>query len=89
MTMLSFLRRRRREIVCRRAVELMAFYLDGVLAAGDRARLESHLAGCPHCSEYLAQLRVTIQAVGRVEPQDLPEAAVEELVAVYRRWQSD
>ena len=54
--------RRRRALVCRQAVELMADYLDGRLAGNDRQRLEVHLAGCPHCSEYLAQLRVTINA---------------------------
>ena len=49
-------RRREREIVCRQAVELMSDYVDGVLPERERARLEAHLAGCPHCSEYLAQI---------------------------------
>ena len=88
MNVFSFLRRRRRDLVCRDAVALMAAYLDEVLPAADRARLEAHLAGCPHCSEYLAQLRATIEALGRVEPDDLPEEAVDELVALYRRWQT-
>jgi anti-sigma factor RsiW len=81
-------RRRRRAIVCRQAVQLMAGYLDGALAARDHARLEAHLADCPHCSEYLAQLRVTIDALGRAEPDDLPEETLDELVALYRRWQA-
>ncbi len=79
-------RSRDRGIVCREAVELMAAYLDGVLPADDRARLEGHLAGCPHCTEYLAQLRVTIDTLGHVEPEDLPDEAVDELVAIYRRF---
>ena len=81
--------RRRRELVCREAVSLMAAYLDGALDAGDRKRLEVHLAGCPHCSEYLAQIRTTIDALGGVEPDDLPDGAVDELVALYRRWRTD
>jgi anti-sigma factor RsiW len=81
--------RRRRAIVCRQAVELMAGYLDGALSGADRARLESHLADCPHCSEYLAQLRVTIDTLGHVEPDDLPDEALDELVSLYRRWQAD
>jgi anti-sigma factor RsiW len=81
--------RRRRALVCRDAVALMAAYLDGALTARDHARLEQHLAGCPHCSEYLAQLRVTIHVLGRVEPDDLPEAALDELVAVYRSWRAE
>lgn len=82
-------RSRRRAIVCRQAVELMADYLDGALTARDRARLEGHLAGCPHCSEYLAQLRVTIDTLGRVEPDDVPTEALDELVSLYRRWRAD
>ena len=80
---------RRRALVCRQAVELMAGYLDGALTARDRARLEAHLADCPHCSEYLAQLRATIDTLGRVEPDDLPEEALDELVALYRRWRAE
>jgi anti-sigma factor RsiW len=88
MSLRDRFRRRRRALACRDAVALMAEYLDGALAAEDRARLEQHLAACPHCSEYLAQIRATIDALGRVEPGDLPDDAVDELVALYRRWRS-
>lgn len=80
--------RRRRAIVCRQAVELMAGYLDGALSGSDRARLEAHLSGCPHCSEHLAQLRVAIDTLGRVEPDDLPADALDELVSLYQRWRA-
>jgi anti-sigma factor RsiW len=89
MSVFGFLRRRRRQLVCREAVSLMAAYLDGELSARDRARLEGHLAGCPHCSEYLAQIRATIDALGRVAPDDLTEDAVDDLVALYRRWRAE
>jgi anti-sigma factor RsiW len=88
MNVFRFFRRRRDALVCRDAVALMAAYLDGVLPAPDRERLETHLAGCPHCSEYLAQLEATIEALGRVEPQDLPDETVDELVTLYRHWQA-
>ena len=81
--------RRRRDLVCRQAVALMADYLDGRLSARDSARLEGHLAACPHCSEYLAQIRVTIDALGRAEPAVLDEEALDDLVSLYRRWTSD
>ena len=81
--------RRRRAIVCRQAVALMTDYLDGTLTGRDRARLEAHLAECPHCSEYLAQLRITVDALGRAEPDDLPDEALDELVGLYRRWRVD
>ena len=86
--MMAWWRRRRRTMVCRDAVALMTAYLDDALEARDRARLETHLADCPHCSEYLAQLRVTMDALGRVDVGELPEEAVDDLVGLYRRWQT-
>jgi anti-sigma factor RsiW len=88
MSVLDFFRRRR-ELVCREAVSLMAAYLDGALDARDAVRLERHLEGCPHCSEYLAQIRVTIDALGGVEPADLSDEAVDDLVDLYRRWRTE
>lgn len=89
MSVLDFLRRRRRELVCRQAVSLMAAYLDGKLDPRETARLEEHLAGCAHCSEYLAQIRATVAALGRVAPDDLSDEAVDELVALYRSWRAE
>lgn len=80
--------RRRRAFVCRQAVALLSDYLDARLDDRDRARLEQHLAACPHCTEYLAQLRATLDALGRAEPEDLPETAVDELVELYRQWRA-
>lgn len=81
--------RHRRELVCRDAVALMTAYLEGALGDRDRSRLEAHLADCPHCTEHLAQLRVTIDALGHVEIDQLPDAAIDDLVGLYRRWQVD
>lgn len=80
---------RRRHVVCREAVDLIADYLDGSLPPRDRRRLEAHLAGCEHCTEYLAQMRTTIEAAGRVEPDDLAPEALDELTELYRRWRAD
>lgn len=79
-------RRRRRALVCRDAVALMSDYVDGVLSRRDRERLEAHLATCPHCTEYLAQIKATITATGHVRPDDLSEETLDELVSLYRRW---
>ncbi len=80
---------RRRTLVCREAVGLMSDYVDRRLSARDATRLERHLADCPHCHEYLAQIRVTIDALGRAEPDDLSTEALDELVAVYRLWREE
>ena len=80
--------RRRRELMCREAVALMTAYLDGALDHRDRVRLEDHLAACHHCSEYLAQLRITIDALGHVNIDELSDDAVDDLVDLYRRWRA-
>ena len=79
---------RRRSLVCRQAVALMSDYIDGSLPERDRSRLEHHLADCPHCTEYPAQLRATIEAMGRAEPDDLSDDALGELVTLYRQWRA-
>jgi anti-sigma factor RsiW len=80
---------RRRAIVCRQAVELVTAYLEDALSTRDRIRFESHLEGCPHCSEYLDQMRRTLAIIGRIEPDALEPEARTELVALYRRWRED
>jgi anti-sigma factor RsiW len=79
---------RRRQLVCREAVSLMSDYVDGVLDQRDRKRLDAHLADCELCTEYLAQLRTTIDALGHAEPADLSDEALDEFVALYRQWRA-
>ena len=74
--------------MCRQAVELVTDYLEGALTPDERARFEAHLAGCPHCTEYLREMRLTIAAMGRVEPESLSPAARGDLVALYRSWRT-
>ena len=82
-------RSRQPELVCQQVVELVTDYLEGVLSEADRRRFEGHLAGCPHCTEYLAQMRETIKLAGRIEPEDLTPQMQDEFVGLFRRWQSE
>ena len=79
---------RARDLVCQQAVELVTDYLEGRLSRSARRRFEAHLAGCPHCTEYLAQMRETIRLAGRLEPEDLTPEQRDEFVELYRRWRS-
>ncbi|HWC10787.1 MAG TPA: zf-HC2 domain-containing protein [Acidimicrobiales bacterium] len=81
--------RRRRPLVCQEVVELVTDYLEGTLPARDRARFEAHLADCPHCSRYLAQMRRTLDVLGRIEVDHVAPEAMDELITLYRRWQAD
>jgi anti-sigma factor RsiW len=81
---------RGRDLVCRQAVELMTDYLEGRLSRSERRRFEAHLAGCPHCTEYLAQLRETIRLSGQpAAPEDLPPRTRDDLIQLYRQWQAE
>ena len=53
----------------------MTDYLEGALSRRDRKRFERHLAGCPHCTEYLAQMRVTVAATTRPASTPAPTTA--------------
>jgi anti-sigma factor RsiW len=81
--------RQKPELVCQEVVELVTDYLEGALPRSERRRFEAHLAGCEHCTEYLAQMHATIRLTGRLEVEDLTPAMREEFTALYRRWRSD
>ena len=83
------LRLRRRDLVCQQAVELVTDYLEGALSRTDRHRYEAHLAGCPHCTEYLAQMRKTIELTGTLTPDDLTAQMQDEFIALYRQWRTE
>jgi predicted anti-sigma-YlaC factor YlaD len=80
---------RSQALVCRDAVEAVTDYLEGAMSARQRERFEAHLDECVHCREYLEQMRTTVHALGRIEPESLEPEVLDELVALYRRWQQE
>jgi len=80
---------RREDLVCQQVVELVTDYLEGALPRSQRRRLEAHLAACEHCTEYLAQMRATIELTGRLQAEDLSPEMREELSSIYRRWRAE
>jgi anti-sigma factor RsiW len=78
-----------RDLPCQQVVEMVTDYLEGALAPADHRRLERHLASCPHCTEYLAQMRETIRLAGRVTPDDLTPRMRTDLTDLYRAWRQE
>jgi anti-sigma factor RsiW len=78
----------REELVCQQVVELVSDYIEGALPRRERRRLEAHLVGCEHCSEYLEQMRTTIRLTGRLRREDLTPRMREEFTVLYRRWRA-
>lgn len=86
--MIRLAERSRRGLTCRQAVELVTDYLEGVLARSRRRRFEAHLAGCPDCPEYLAQMRAVMALAGTIRPDDLTPRIRSEFISLYRRWRA-
>ncbi len=71
---------------CKELVELVTDYLEGALPAMEGARFEEHIAGCPHCTAYLDQMRATISALGHIPEESLAPAARDELLTAFADW---
>jgi anti-sigma factor (TIGR02949 family) len=70
---------------CRDVVELLTEYVEGGLAAEDARRLETHLADCSACVEYLDTLKKTRDAVGTLRSRDVPEECRRELRSFLKK----
>jgi anti-sigma factor RsiW len=75
-----------REMTCRELVEVLTDYLEGALAPADRQRLEAHIESCPYCAEYVAQMRETIDVLGRMDEESLSPERRDELLEAFRGW---
>jgi anti-sigma factor RsiW len=73
---------------CRELVELVTDYLDDQLDPRQRARFEEHLGECAACVTYLDEMRMTIDALGRIPPESLSPDAERDLLAAFRDWHS-
>ena len=76
------------ELVCKEVVELVTEYLGGRLSPTDRTRFDQHLATCPPCTAYLAQVRTTLEMAAELgsasEPPD--DQVAQQLGDMFRRW---
>ncbi|MFN8080709.1 MAG: anti-sigma factor [Kineosporiaceae bacterium] len=73
-----------RRVRCQELVELASDYLDGALSASAQRAVEHHLDGCPNCTNYLAQLRLTVELTGQIRSDDVPEELLDVLT---RAWE--
>ncbi|MGH8909235.1 MAG: anti-sigma factor family protein [Egibacteraceae bacterium] len=71
------------DLPCNELVEIVTDYLEGLLAPGERARFEDHLAQCPGCEAYLDQMRRTIALTGSLRACDVPPDVMAQLVSAF------
>ena len=62
----------RNEALCRRAVAVIAEYLNDELSAYDRSRFESHLIDCQECAAFFTTYKKTLQAARSLQYDDMP-----------------
>ena len=74
------------ELTCRELVELVTEYLQGTLAPADSERFEAHLSDCEGCTNYLRQMRTTVELVGALREADVDPTARDTLLDVFRRF---
>ena len=74
------------EMSCKELVEVITDYLEGTMAAEDRARFEAHLEACPYCVNYLEQMRATVEALGRLSEESNAPDARTGLLEAFRGW---
>jgi anti-sigma factor RsiW len=72
------------EMACNELVEVITAYLEGTLPDEDRQRFDEHLAECPFCTDYVAQMRATIAGLGRIDEATISPATRAELLGAFR-----
>jgi anti-sigma factor RsiW len=73
-------------LACQELVELVTDYFESKLSWSDRRRFERHIGGCDHCTAYLEQMRLVIDATGRLTEDDLEPGVRAELLEAFRGW---
>ena len=71
---------------CNELVELITDYLEGTLAASDRARFDEHLTICDGCTEYLDQMRATLKMLGKIPSESISQTTRERLQHAFHNW---
>jgi hypothetical protein len=71
------------ELQCREVVDVLTDYFEGVLPVERRVVLEQHLLFCAGCTEYVDQLRTSIELTGRLQEPDVPAPVMARLTSMF------
>jgi predicted anti-sigma-YlaC factor YlaD len=76
-------------VTCQEVVELVSDYLEQALTPDEAALFEQHLNFCEGCVWYVDQLRTTVETLGQIREEDLPEPTRERLMTAFRDWRRE
>ena len=71
---------------CEELVELSTEYYERNLDAASRLRFERHLAACPPCRGFVAQLRKSQVLAESIPSEPLSDEAKAALLEAFRAW---
>ena len=74
------------QLICQEIVEVITDYLEGAMDAELQSSFEAHLAGCPHCTHYVEQMRAMIRVSGTIEAEALTPDFRAGLLAAFREF---
>ena len=74
------------EITCKEVVELVTDYLEQTLLPEVQARFEAHVADCPGCETYIAQVQKTVAMLRKLTEEQMFPGTREELLEMFREW---
>ncbi|MGH2618580.1 MAG: anti-sigma factor family protein [Thermomicrobiales bacterium] len=74
------------DLRCQEFVELVTEYLEGTLPPAERERFQAHLDLCDPCVQYIAEMRLTIRALGHLSVEHIAPAARARLLTEFRDW---
>ena len=72
------------EITCKEVVELVTDYLEQALLPEVQAIFEAHVADCPGCDTYIAQVQKTIAMLRKLTEEQMFPGTREELLEMFR-----
>lgn len=73
---------------CKQLTELVTDYLEHKMSLGDRLRFQMHLGMCRHCRAYLRQMKLTIETLGHLPAEPMPDDVRSELLQRFKSWKS-
>ncbi|MBL0215396.1 MAG: zf-HC2 domain-containing protein [Myxococcales bacterium] len=76
-------------LTCRQLTELVTDHLEGTMSLGNRLRFQMHLGMCKHCRAYLRQMKMTIETLGHLPTEPMPEGIRTELLQRFKGWNRD
>lgn len=70
---------------CSQTLDLVSEALDEALPEDQRTEFEEHLRACTACGRYVAQLRLSVEALKHLPPQGTPNLRRAELIEEFRK----